>query len=74
MPALLKHIADYASDGVPLIELRQVLPAKSRSQIQVLLRELVKEGRGHVRGATRAGRWFPGTAPADCNLNGDKFQ
>jgi ATP-dependent DNA helicase RecG len=71
---LLKHIADYANDGVPLGELRQVLPAKPRSQIQVLLRELVKEGKAHVRGATRAGRWFPGTAPVDCNLKGDKLQ
>lgn len=71
---LVKHITDNAEDGVPLAELRQVLPAKKPSQIQVLLRELSKDGQIHVRGATRAGRWFPGPAIADCNLNGDKLQ
>lgn len=71
---LVKHITDNAGIGVPLGELRQVLPAKSPSQIQVLLRELVRDGRIHVRGATRAGRWFPGPAPADYNLNETKLQ
>lgn len=70
---LLKHIAENPQ-GVPLKELSQVLPAKSRSQIQVLLREMAKAGAVHVRGTTRAGRWFPKTVPADCNPNGGKPQ
>ena len=42
-------------------ELRQVLPALARSQIQVLLRELVREQVIHVQGATKAARWYPGS-------------
>jgi len=71
---LVKHIVDNAEGGVPLGELRQVLPAKSRSQIQVLLRELVRDGQVHVQGATRAGRWFPGPTSTDCNSDGEKLQ
>jgi hypothetical protein len=48
-------------------EFREVLPALRRSQIQVLLRELASQGKAHVRGATRAARWYPGSASADCN-------
>lgn len=50
-------------------EFRQVLPALSRSQIQVLLRELRKERSIHSVGATKAARWFPGADPANCNLD-----
>lgn len=39
---------------------RKVLPALSRSQIQVLLRELRKEGAIHGVGLTKAARWYPG--------------
>lgn len=63
---LLKHIHENAASGAQMEEFRQVLPALSRSQIQVLLRELRKEGMVHSVGATRAGRWFPG-ADRDCN-------
>ena len=52
-----------------MMELRQVLPALSRSQIQVLLRELVREHLVHVHGATRAGLWYPGPAATHCNHN-----
>ena len=41
-------------------EFRQVLPALSRSQIQVLLRELRGEGSIHSVGVTKAARWYPG--------------
>ena len=67
---LLKHIQDYAASGAQMQEFRQVLPALSRSQIQVLLRELRKEELVHSIGATRAARWFPGADPANCNLDG----
>ncbi len=39
-----------------------MLPAQRRSQIQVLLRELAAAGQVHVRGTTRATRWYPGSA------------
>ncbi len=64
---LLKHIQDSESEGSKMEEFRQVLPALRRSQIQVLLRELAGAGLVHVRGTTRAARWYPGSAPADCN-------
>jgi hypothetical protein len=41
-----------------LTVIQQVLPALSRYQIQVLLRELKREGRIVVRGTTKAARWF----------------
>ena len=53
--------------GSKMEEMRQVLPALSRSQIQVLLRELAKEGAVHVHGRTRAASWYPGPKRPDCN-------
>ena len=57
---LLKHIRDNQDTGSKMETLRQVLPSFSRSQIQVLLRELAKEKKVHVRGATKAALWYPG--------------
>lgn len=57
---LLMHIQENAAFGSRMEELRQVLPSLSRSQIQVLLREMVKAGEVHSIGATRAARWYPG--------------
>lgn len=57
---LLKHIEDNRDEGTRMQDLAQVLPALSRPQIQVLLRELKAEGRAHPVGRTRAGRWYPG--------------
>lgn len=62
---LLKHIEDSGRDGAQMEEFRQVLPALPRSRIQVLLRELRKEGLIHSTGVTRATRYFPGQA--NCN-------
>lgn len=56
---LLKHIRDREKEGAPFMELQQVLPGQSRSQIQVLLRELRKENRIYCVGVTSAARWFP---------------
>jgi hypothetical protein len=64
---LLKHIEDNRIAGSKMEELRQVLPAHSRSQIQVLLRELRSDDRIHVHGATRAALWYPGPETEDCN-------
>ena len=60
---LLKHIQDNKSTGAQMGELRQVLPALARSQIQVLLRELRKEQAIHITGVTNGARWYPGIAP-----------
>jgi ATP-dependent DNA helicase RecG len=64
---LLKHMQDNQAVGSKMEELRQVLPALSRNQIQVLLREMGRQGSVHVHGATRAGRWYPGPPQPDCN-------
>jgi ATP-dependent DNA helicase RecG len=65
---LLKHIEDNAAAGAKMEEFLQVLPALPRSQIQVLLRELRRDGAIHTVGATKAARWFPGPVPANCNI------
>jgi ATP-dependent DNA helicase RecG len=41
-------------------EFYQVLPGLTRSNIQVLLRELRDSGKIHVIGITNAAKWFPG--------------
>lgn len=64
---LLKHIQDNAGTGARMDEFRQVLPSSGRSQIQVLLRELRNGQSIHSVGTTKAARWYPGAAPADCN-------
>jgi ATP-dependent DNA helicase RecG len=60
---LLKHIQDSAPHGAPLSELRQVLPALSRPQVQWLVAQLKREGRVYVVGKNRGARWHPGTTP-----------
>lgn len=44
-----------------------MLPTHSRSQIQVLLRELAKSEEVHNKGTTRAARWYSGPNLLDCN-------
>lgn len=64
---LVKHLENFPNQGAKMEEFRQILPFMSRSGIQVLLRELKKEGRVHSRGNTNAGRWFLGPEQPDCN-------
>jgi ATP-dependent DNA helicase RecG len=64
---LRRHIERNKVAGARMEEFRQVLPALARSEIQVLLRELVAEQAVHKRGVTRAARYHPGPPPADCN-------
>ena len=64
---LVKHIKENALSGAKMETLRQVLPNLSRSQTQVLLRELTKAGVIHHHGATRATLWYPGLETGDCN-------
>ena len=55
---LLKHLRDKGEEGAPLRELQQVLPGHSRSQIQVYLRELRRDGEVYCSGKTSAARWI----------------
>jgi ATP-dependent DNA helicase RecG len=55
---IFKHIRKSGNEGTPLKELFQVLPGHSRTQIQVLLRELQKEKRIYIEGNTSAAKWF----------------
>ena len=64
---LLKHILDNQTTGARMEEFRQVLPTHSRSLIQVLLRELSKEGKIHSHGVTRGARWYAGTKIDNCD-------
>lgn len=56
---LLKHIRNNRLDGSQLAELCQVLPSRTRRQVQNLLQDLQRAGLVVVSGKTRAGRWFP---------------
>lgn len=58
---LLKHIEESGTAGATFGELQEVLPGLSRNQVQTLLRELKREGRIRVEGATKGARWFPVT-------------
>ncbi len=71
---LLKHIKDNNAEGSRLEEFYQVLPGYDRSQIQVFLRELKDEGKIHVHGKTRAGKWYPGKEGDNCDNHNDNKQ
>jgi len=58
---LLEIINRGGAEGTPFEALAQVLPASTRNELRVLLRELQKADRIHLRGATKAARWFPGS-------------
>ena len=56
---LLSHIRAHAKNGSRMVDFLTILPGYSRSQVQVLLRELRKERKILVRGETHAARWYP---------------
>jgi ATP-dependent DNA helicase RecG len=56
----LKHIRENAKSITKMSEFRQILPGHSRSQIQVLLRELQKSGMIHCEGIKKGASWYPG--------------
>jgi ATP-dependent DNA helicase RecG len=58
---LLEIINCGEPEGTPFEMLSRAFPAASRDNLRVLLRELRKAGLIHVRGATKAARWFPGS-------------
>ena len=52
-----QHLRSRGAEGAPLSEIRQVLPAESKSGIQRLLNELRSEDRVFLRGQRRWARW-----------------
>jgi len=64
--ALMRYVRSRRTTGTRMAELQCVLPSWPRSRIQVLLRELVRDGKVHVHGRTKAARWYPGAAGGDC--------
>ncbi len=58
---ILTHIKRNGKKGTQLRELQQILPDYSRSQLQVLLRELKKSGLIFSIGKTIAGKWYNST-------------
>lgn len=72
--ALLKqHIAGCGAKGCPIGDLLQVLPALTRNQIRVLLREMSASGEVHFSGVTINARWFDGPGNVGPEI-GTKFQ
>ncbi|MCX5809779.1 MAG: putative DNA binding domain-containing protein [Proteobacteria bacterium] len=71
---LLKHIKDNAQEGSKMDDFRQVLPGHSRSQIQVLLRELKKDAKVFSVGRTRSALWYPLNPHAEPDNSKDKLQ
>ncbi len=62
---LRQHIEGSGAKGCPFGELMQVLPALTRNQIRVLLREMSNAGVVHARGVTSNTRWYLGPDAAD---------
>lgn len=61
---ILKHLRNSEEHGVPLRELYEVLPGHDRNQLQVLMKQLKREGRVFVVGRTSAARWYANTENA----------
>lgn len=66
---LLQHIRLNTAQGSKMKEFMQVLPALSRSQIQVLLRELAAAQAAHPIGIKNGARWFSGPRPEGGNVD-----
>ena len=62
---LARHIDRNKVAGARTAEFQQVLPSLSRSEIQVLVRELAADQAIHKQGATRAAGWYSGPPTAD---------
>jgi ATP-dependent DNA helicase RecG len=64
---LLEHIKTNRHEGSRMKEFSDILPFLDRGNIQMLLRELRKEGLIHHHGNTSAGRWYPGKQTPECD-------
>lgn len=62
---LLQMITAADAEGTPFEALARELPEAGRDELRVLLRDLRSDGHIHVRGATKAARWFPGRGPQE---------
>ncbi len=73
---LERHLKENATDGAPLADLCQVLPALSESAVQRLLGELRLEEKAELHGKRRWARWFPADSkaqnPVDLKDHGSK--
>jgi ATP-dependent DNA helicase RecG len=58
--SLLEIITGRGTLGTPFETLSQAFPEATRNDLRVLLRELRRDGYIHLRGATKAARWYPG--------------
>jgi len=56
---ILKHVMDNRQTGSKLSQFFDVLPGRSRGEIQSILRELRNEGKIHHTGNTSSSLWFP---------------
>ena len=65
---LVAHLTQQSPQGVPLAELRQVLPTLPESSVRDLLRELRGEGKLVLRGERRWARWFIATDNSFSNV------
>jgi len=54
---VLQHIRGRESEGAAIGELLQVMPGKTRPQIQRMLNRLQASGRVHMKGKARGARW-----------------
>jgi ATP-dependent DNA helicase RecG len=71
---LFKHLVHKGENGAPLAELAQVLPSKSKRQVQHLLNLLAEEGKALAprrgRGAPwKSARFGPSNAAGELNTN-----
>ena len=57
---LIKHIWDNRTQGSPLRDLIEVLPALGERRVRQLLQELKRSRKIHTVGITRSARWFTG--------------
>lgn len=53
------HIERHHATGVPLRELLELLPSRTRDQVRGLLKRLRDDGVVTVRGGSRNARWYP---------------
>lgn len=54
---VLEHLSSGPSNGCPLNDFLELFPNLTKTQVQVLLRELKRTGKIEVRGIKRAARW-----------------
>lgn len=64
---LLEHIKTNQYEGSRMKKFSDILPFLDRGNIQMLLRELRKDGLVHHHGNTSAGRWYPGKQTSQCD-------